>query len=238
MTERTRGEAAGSSNGFPRALRIAMPGILVAGLLATICLIQTGASLGTFICGLVIVAAMVPAISLAHRTWTVRLIACSSVTDTIGITWLVIVFISPVTVWQWLGAYIAMLSFAMSLAGMAWMLASFRIDRFIAATITSIVGFAWLSWPIWLSAHLEGDWGTRLAGWLVFAHPVFSINALLSPPLEVWTQMPMMYRLTALGQDIAYQLPGGVGWCIAIHTMIGAIGIFIATRPTAASKDA
>jgi hypothetical protein len=231
-------QAIDDSFGMRRAMKGAAPGLVIAGSLAVLCLIQSGASLSTFICGLVIVVAMVPAMTLARRNWTSRLIASGSVTDSIAITWLVLVFVSPISFWQWLGAYVAMLAFALALSGVAMMLASLRLDRVIAATVTSILGFAWLSWPVWLSPHLQGETGVRVAGALVFAHPIFALNALLSPPLEIWTHMPVMYRLTTLGQDLAYQLPGGIAWCIAIHGFIGATGLFIATRPKAVSKEA
>lgn len=94
------------------------------------------------------------------------------------------------------------LIFTLSLVAIAHALIVVRLPIAIASTITTLLALAWLTWPIWLASHISDQWIARL----VAPHPIFAINGIL-PDAGVWTQQPIMYRLTTLGQDVPYAFP-------------------------------
>ena len=59
-----------------------------------------------------------------------------------------------------------------------------------------------------------------LVHWLVQLNPPLAMNGILIH-LGPWTQMPMAYHLTDLGQNIAYSLPAYGIACIVAHLLIG-----------------
>jgi hypothetical protein len=87
----------------------------------------------------------------------------------------------------------------------------------LAAPLTTIVTLAWLAWPIWLSHWLT----PRTVNLFAPVHPLLALNRVFID-LGIWTQAPLMYQLTALGQDVPYGLPATILPCVGIHTLMGA----------------
>jgi hypothetical protein len=82
-----------------------------------------------------------------------------------------------------------------------------------SAPIAIIVAFAWLSLPFWMrDAH-------TLAMLAPF-HPIVAMNGACKS-LGIWTQQPILYRLTTLGQDVPYELPSSIWRCVIAHGVIG-----------------
>jgi hypothetical protein len=78
-----------------------------------------------------------------------------------------------------------------------------------AAAWITVLCLIWLSWPIWLSGHLTGHLGETIANRLVYAHPLFAINAALH--FDLWDHYPFMYStLSSLNQDVPYRIPPSI----------------------------
>ena len=80
----------------------------------------------------------------------------------------------------------------------------------------------WLAWPVWLSPALRELGNQSLVNALVQLNPLLAINGLLLQ-MGPWSQAPIAYHLTDLGQNIAYALPAHGITCIAGHAVSGAL---------------
>ena len=92
------------------------------------------------------------------------------------------------------------------------------------STLANAVGVAatlsWLTWPLWLTGAPQGA---------VNVHPLLALNGVL-PGIGNWTELPIAYRLTTLGQDVPYTLPTSAWPSVAIHLLVGAAAAAIAGR--------
>ena len=182
-------------------------------LLAGICLILVGPTLGLFFGGLGLATTLLPAMSLAGTRWGDRLIVAGGVSDGIALVWLVAVFFSSVTLMQWLLCYLLLIAWCLALVGTASLIARFG-NEIVTAAIVVVLGMLWLTCPIW--SH-----GERVASLVVPVHPLFAINGVLQQ-LGMWTERPIAYRyLLTLGQDVPYELPHSILPCTAVHLLIG-----------------
>ncbi len=77
-----------------------------------------------------------------------------------------------------------------------------------ASALSTVLGAAWLSWPLWLR---------HAPPLLVRLHPLLNVNGLLVDQFGVWTEQPLAYRVMVLGQDVPYALPTSPWACIAAH---------------------
>jgi hypothetical protein len=108
---------------------------------------------------------------------------------------------------------------ALALTGLAAALA--RLTGYaLAVAGTLLIAMAWLAWPVWLSAWVDAPRVAAAMNWLVPVHPLLSMNGLLAH-LGVWGELPLMYQLTSLGQDVPYHLPASVAPCAALHFLLG-----------------
>jgi hypothetical protein len=86
-----------------------------------------------------------------------------------------------------------------------------------AAALTTTLFLIWLTWPIWLSSHLGGRYGESAASWLVWAHPLFAINATLKH-FDAWDHTGLMYStLSVLNQDVPYRIPQSIWPSVSLH---------------------
>jgi len=132
----------------------------------------------------------------------------------IGVGWIVPVLQGIVTIGQALLCGVVLLSYLLALGQLTSLLRAVRVAPALAAAIVVGLGLAWLTWPVWLSPALAGE--TRLVGWLVWAHPLFAINAVLID-LGAWSEQRIAYHLTNLGQDVAYALPETILPALLVH---------------------
>jgi hypothetical protein len=219
-------ESPGRSDVVPASwLRAIIIPLLLSILTTTICYIACGASLGLFFGGLVFGLILAPPIVLAQESGWQRVFAVALLIDGIGIVWLVALFSSPLTFWQWLQVYLVLSATIAAFAASALLLRSMRVNVSIASAIVTLVALAWMSWPIWLSPALGSAASERVVGWLVRLHPLMAINGALQPNLGIWTQSRLMYRLTNLGQDVPYQLPASIAPAMIAHLAVAGVCI-------------
>jgi hypothetical protein len=180
-----------------------------------------GAALGLAIAGLAIAAIVVPPlVAPARDAINATIVALSYSIGTLAI-WL---FAMPGIIgWLAFGAAsLVLLSFTLAVAGLAQVLSAVRVNLALGGAILTVTALAWLSCPIWLMR------GTEV---LVGAHPIFAING-TSAAMGVWTQQRLMYRWTALGQDVAYALPVSVWTCVLVHLAVAVAGFIVAALTT------
>jgi hypothetical protein len=124
----------------------------------------------------------------------------------------------PIPWMQWWQCVLVLCAYALALAGSVCLLHRLGIHAIAAATIVVVVALAWLAWPIWLSPYLAGR--QTLVNWLVFAHPILTLNGVLIDQ-AIWTERPHMYAWTALNQDVSYSMPTNIAWCVILHVLLG-----------------
>ena len=90
------------------------------------------------------------------------------------------------------------------------------------AGMAIVVGLAWLSWPVWLSAALVRGGFSGTVQNLVWLHPPLVINGILTGE-PAWTERSLAYHLTDLNQDVPIRLPANVGQCVAVHGILGLV---------------
>jgi hypothetical protein len=179
----------------------------------------------------VIVALLVPSMTLCERSMARQGLVASAVNDAVGIVWLVAAIRSQTSLSQWLQCYLILASFAFALWGCPRALRSQRIPHVPAAAMTVTLAMLWLTWPIWLSRALTSG----MVDWLAPAHPPLAVNGVLAH-LGVWSEQAIAYRLLMnLGQDVAYQLPSTILAAVFAHVIAG--GIFFAVASLRADAD-
>lgn len=119
------------------------------------------------------------------------------------------------------GPILCGLAVAAAVAGTTVALCAIGLPPAVAQQCVLVVGCVWLSWPVPLTSWLHQI--EPAVDTMVALHPAFAINGSIES-LPPWTEMPMMYRLTVLGQDVPYRMPRTVWPCVLTHTAIGLVG--------------
>ena len=184
--------------------------------------LSAGHSLGFYLGAVALAAIVIPPIAAMQERLRDSVLVAGSVIDGIGIVWLIAALMTAVTIGQWFAAYMALLSFGLALWALT-MLLRHALAATLAAAIVVILAVAWLSWPVWLSPWLGGRVGEALVAWLTPAHPLLAVNHVLID-MGVWGEQRIMYRISALGQDVPYALPESVWPCVIVHAIIAASG--------------
>ena len=226
-----------------RGAIICLPPFLLMAAAQTLAYFAAGATLNFFFAGFFFLTILLPPLVLT-RPWPMeRLLIGGSLIDAAAVVWLVMLASSWIggrgvfaqtTVLQWLGLYVLLGFYGLALAGGAVLLRRMRIAAVIAAAIMIVLGLAWLTWPIWLSPALTGDAGAKLGGWLIPMHPLMTANALVRH-LGVWSEQPLAYHLTTLGQHVPYALPSGPWMSMAVHLALAAV-LFALAVPASAMR--
>ncbi len=189
----------------------------------------TGATLGLFFAGLVLVTILLPPLALLERDLFPQAIIASIVNDSVGIVWLIAVFTSDTTLLQWFKCYLLLASYSFALLGLSRALSAVRFNEILASAITIAIGMLWLSWPIWLARFIVIGSNDAIVAWLAPPHPVLVLNAVLKN-LGIWSEQAIAYNhLLNLGQDVAYQLPDGIVSGIFVHLIVGGIFFTLAS---------
>ena len=178
-----------------------------------------GPTLGLFIGGLFAVTILVPPLA-ASRTKSVPSAAAALLGVTLVWT-LATLRGAPWGAIDLLRTTACLVAFTLAIVGLLRGLRAARVEPTVGGAVVLAAGLAWLALPVWLSPWLD-----RLepaVDALVRAHPVLAINGAVAG-LAPWTEMPVMYRLTSLGQDVPYRLPGTVWPCVAAHAVTGLVG--------------
>lgn len=115
---------------------------------------------------------------------------------------------------------------AASVVASVWLLAaalvsigrSVRWPPCMAGGVALSFVFAWLFWPIWLRAAPP---------LLVAVHPLLALNGVLSARLGFWTEQPVFYQITSLGQDVPFQLPTTPWACVGAQAGVAMVMLTI-----------
>ena len=205
----------------PTAQRSPFTATVAAGTLALLTSILAwvfaGATLGLVIATLTFATLIVAPLTGAITARSPLPIAASAILG-IAIIW-ILAFGHPIGLITTLKMLLVLATYVLAVSGVVRLLIRAGFESTIAAAVTVILALAWLSWPIWLSGHLSEG---RLLSALVAAHPIFAING-TSDAFGVWTQQHLMYRLTALGQDVPFTLPRSILPCVVTHALLGAL---------------
>jgi hypothetical protein len=188
------------------------------------CYAAAGATLGLFLAGIAVATLVTPAVVLSEETSFGRIVAWAGVVDAILLVWLAPIFSGAISFGDWLEATLVCVAYTGAVAGVALALRRLRMPAAMAAAVTVVLGLGWLSWPVWMAPWLTGDNREMTAAWLVWGHPLFALNgAMLAAFPQPWAQMPVAYRLTNLGDDVAYELPRGIVPCVVAHATLAAM---------------
>ncbi len=194
--------------------------LLAVSAVATLaCYLAAGATLGLFLGGFFVATFLVPAAAVTSGKLIHVLDGAAAIVIGIGMIWLVAVIKSAASGAEWLLVVLTLASYALALAGLGRMLARLGINHVMVNAAGILIGFAWLTWPVWLAPHLGGS--DRAVNILVSIHPPLAANGILSnePP---WTERTIAYQLTNLNQDVPLRLPTSAAPCIVFHLMLGA----------------
>jgi hypothetical protein len=172
----------------------------IAGAGAAICCwLACGATVGLFFGGVAMLVALLPPLVARERRFFDATLAAGAVVDGIALIWL-IASLTGFSFLQWLQAYVVLIAVGAALTGL-------QLALRLPAIVTMLYA-AWLTSPIWLPSPL-----------LAPAHPLLALNRIFIEH-GVWTQQPLMYQLTTLGQDVPYVLPRTILPCVAAHLFI------------------
>jgi hypothetical protein len=190
--------------------------------IATIlCRLVAGVSLGLFFGGVAFATLLVPPLTAGETSIGKRILISALVAIGTAAVWLTALG-ERLTFAQWLVCSVALLAYSAALAGVCALLLALRFHPAIAAATVTVLGLLWLTWPVWLSPVLRGPNGDAMVAWLVPAHPLAAINAVLVH-FDTWDRYPLAYsRLTILNQDVFYTLPRGIAWTVIAHGLLSA----------------
>jgi hypothetical protein len=206
---------------FLRRILIPLFALLLALLATALCRAAGNVTLGLFFGPVAFTTLIVPPLVCAESSQVRRLLVAGAATAGVSLVWLGAIG-ERLTLAQWSACSVALLGYAVALAGVCSLLLAIRFNAVLAAALVTTLGLLWLTWPVWLSHALTGPHGDTLVAWLVPAHPFFGINSTLIH-FDTWDRHPLAYtRLTVLNQDVFYQLPKGTLRTTAWHLIVGA----------------
>jgi hypothetical protein len=205
-----------------RLLSAALAPLLLSSVSAIACYLSAGASLGTFLGGVIMVTLLVPPLVAAVEDWRTVLVVMGAILLPIWGVWLGVTVNSQVYVREWLGCCAVLAAYATALTGLAVGLRLTRLPAVPCAAIVTVLGLAWLTWPIYMSRSWEGTSSADVVSFFAKLHPGLVINGQVFRALGLWTEQSIAYRLTDLSQDVPYSLPQWILACALFHGFVGA----------------
>ena len=203
-----------------RTLRRSALPFALAAVAAASAYFASGDSLGFWFAGVAMLTALLPPLAAREARPGDAVLSAGAVADGVGTVWFIAALLfSSVNLGQWFFAYLVLAGYGAALFGIV-LSTRHTLGPTAAAAFAVILGFAWLTWPIWISPWLGGPVSSTLVAWLAPAHPLFAINRVFIEQ-GVWTQQALMYRLTSLGQDVPLALPPSVWPCVLVHAIMG-----------------
>jgi hypothetical protein len=187
-----------------------------------------GPSLGLFFWGFFVLSFFVPAAVLAARDIKEALARIASTAAAVGIVWLITVWQTPDTLAQWAELVLVLAAFGVAIGGIAMIAARTHMGLPMACGLAVLLGFAWLTWPLWLLPQLP-KFSVATTNFLVEIHPPLVANGVLISE-SPWTEKSMAYQLTGLNQDVPLDLSRRAWICIVVHGGLGAACFLICAR--------
>ena len=179
------------------------------------CYIAAGPSLDFFLGTVLMTSIFTPALVLGSEQQKLRWIFVVVIVFALAMVWLAA---DAISVFAWIQCTLVLAGFVSALAAAAILLNRLGLPPVLAAAVVTVFSLAWLTWPIWACSALRG----QAIVWPVAIHPLLAINSACRD-LGIWTQQRIAYRLTNLGQDVAYRLPDSVLPCVAVHSITAAL---------------
>jgi hypothetical protein len=186
-------------------LRLSAWPFVIGGAAASLCYAAAGETLGFYLGPVMAVTLILPVLVAGQARLRDAMIVGGAITDAVGIAWLIAVFGPNLTFTQWLACYLVLAAYALALLA---------LTRATAAWFATLLGVAWLTWPVWTSPFLN----ITLARVLTPAHPLMAINSVVN--YDFWLEQPLMYRYASLGQDVPYVPPHSIWPCVIVHALI------------------
>jgi hypothetical protein len=208
------------------AVLIALGIFILCGALTGVAWWAAGPTLGLFMAPPALLAIVMPqivsVISRAWQRWAVWLLASIAT----PLVWFIALPDMPGNnARQVSGCAIVLSAFVLLLIGLTDGLIRSGIRPTASAAVVTIFSLLWLTWPIWLSGHFKGYAEETLTSQLVWAHPLFAMNAVL---FDQWDRYQIMYStLSSLNQDVPYNIPGSIWPAVLMHAVPGAILLLI-----------
>jgi len=190
-------------------LRISAWPFVMATLATGLCYAAAGETLGFYLGPVMAVTLILPVMVAGSARLRDAMIVAGAMVAAVAIGWVLTAFGANLSFIQWLACCLILAAYAFALTALA---------RATAAWFATLLGVVWLTWPVWTSPFLN----ITLARCLTPAHPMFTLNAVLFDR-GAWLEQPLMYRYSALGQDVPYTLPQSIWPCVIGHALIGLI---------------
>jgi hypothetical protein len=146
--------------------------------------------------------------------------------------WLYAATKSELDLGLWAACYLTLDALVFAAGGVAVMLRRMGFGSVGAGAMVTVLGIAWMLWPVWLSPALRGANGEQIVAWFVPAHPVFAANGVLRTSLGYWAEQGIAYHYTSLSDDVAYAVPDSVLACVLVHIGVGAVGVGVGLVPS------
>lgn len=179
------------------------------------CYIAAGPSLDFFLGTVLMAGILTPALALGSEQQKLRWISVAVIIVALAMVWLAA---GAISIFAWIQCTLVLAGFVCALAAAAILLDRLGLPPVLAAAIVTVLSLAWFTWPIWACSALRG----QAIVWPVAIHPLFAINSACRD-LGIWTEQRIAYRLTNMGQDVAYRLPDSVLPCVAVHLIMAAV---------------
>ena len=203
-----------------RVLSAGLAPLLLSVLSAVGCYMSAGATLGVFHGGVVIVTLLVPPLILASDGWRTRGATLVGIVLPFWGVWLYVKFRSDTYLGEWLACCVVLAAYATALAGLSLGLRRARLPGLSCCAIVTVIGLAWLTWPIWMSRTWDGAASARTIAPFITLHPGMAVNGQLFRQFGSWTEQSIAYHLTDLSQNVPYSLPKSVWPCVLFHGAI------------------
>jgi hypothetical protein len=116
----------------------------------------------------------------------------------------------PIAFGEWLACCLVAGAYASALGGLTPAIARI-LPAAVAAGLVVVTSALWLTWPIWMAPHFQGESSKSVVAALVAPHPLFAMDGvLLRSAGTPWALSPLAYK-----------------WCVALHLLIagGCVGL-------------
>jgi hypothetical protein len=178
----------------------------------------TGNSLGLWLGGYAISGMLAAAVAMGRTSWLDRALATGSAADPMAAVWLASTLLTGGSIWAWFACTILLYTTTAAAAAIALLVSSPRVPAVVGSTVAVVLFMGWLAYPVWGGRSID----RRVARGLSDYHPLIAVNG-QQARLGIWLERPTAYRLTVLGQDVPYGLPGTVWPSATLHLLIAAL---------------
>jgi hypothetical protein len=212
--------------------------LLLASLTAICAYAIAGPSLGLFLGGLLLLAALCPTLAMAEGRPPRQLMALYATLVPFVIVWLFALGRSQAQVREVVPCVIVAIAYGLALVGLSAGLRCVRLSAPLAAGVSVTVGLFWLTWPIWMSRTWNGEDSAASVARVAMIHPAMVVDAQLARAFGPWSELSVAYHLTDLNQNVSYSPPHTTWACVLIHAVIASAGLGVSAfrvRPRSAS---